>query len=79
MQEESFQRRKDFSRLTNSAGKHIPLLERVLELRHADPFFVHDVLGWATGEEAREAVVEVDQILCDAAALGLIRLQNGAV
>jgi hypothetical protein len=63
-------------KLTNSARKHVALFKRVLEFRHADAFLVHDILGRSAGEEPREAVVEVDEILCDTATLGLVCLED---
>ena len=53
--------------------------ESVLELIHTDAFFVHDVLGWSTGKQPGEFVVECDEVLRDTPALGLVGLQNGGM
>lgn len=63
----------------DAAGEQVALLEDLLELLHADAFLVHDVLGGSAREEARELVVEGDQILRDAAPFGLICLEDRGV
>lgn len=60
----------------DATREQIPLLKRLLEHRHAHPRLVRGVLGWPAGEEAREAVVEVDEVLRYAAALGLVGAQD---
>ncbi|TKW49647.1 hypothetical protein CTA1_11398 [Colletotrichum tanaceti] len=62
-----------------AGGEQVALEEGVLEDLHADALGVHDVLGRAAGEEAAEAVVELDQVLGDAAALALVRAQDVAL
>lgn len=65
--------------LTDSAGEHVAFHKGFFELGHADSFFVHDVFSRSAGEESREAVVEVDEILRYASAFGLVGFQDCSV
>ena len=62
--------------LTDSTGEHVAFYKGFFELGHADAFFVHDVFCRSAGEESREAVVEVDEILRYAPAFGLVGFQD---
>jgi hypothetical protein len=37
---------------TNATGKHVALLEGLLELIHADALLIHNVLRWSTREKS---------------------------
>jgi len=65
-----------FSRRTYSRSKHISLLECNLKFIHADPLGVHNVFCGPTGKETGKFVVEVDEVLGDAAAFGLVGLED---
>jgi hypothetical protein len=53
------------SELTDSTGEHVSLDKSLLELVHTDTFLIHDVFRRATGEQAREFVIKINQILSD--------------
>lgn len=65
--------------LTYAAGEHVALLESVLELSHADAFFIHHIFSWPSREQSREAVIEVYEVLCYPSTLGLVRLQQAPI
>ena len=65
--------------LADPAGEHVAFHKGFFELGHADAFFVHDIFCRSAGEESREAVVEVDQILRYTPAFGLVGFQDRSV
>lgn len=69
-------KKSKFDRRTYSRSKHVSLLECNLKLVHADPLGVHNVLCGPARKEAGELVVEVDEVLGDAAAFGLVRFED---
>ena len=65
--------------LTDPAGEHVAFHKGFFELGHTDAFFIHDVFCRSAGEESREAVVEVDQILRYKPAFRLVGFEDCSV
>ena len=62
--------------LTNAAREHVSFDERVLELFHTDAFSVHDIFCRSSRKESREAMIEVDEVLCYATSFGLVGFED---